>query len=143
VKDTKLRFYLINELPEKVILLPKKPFTETILKARELCPIHSRADAAKFVNQVQDTVAPTRWRQLYKAYQNSYWLSIEKTAFSPGPGCGLWEFVIIPYGLTGATQICQRGLDELFCEYHDCVDDYVDDVIIFSDDMDSHITDLR
>jgi len=29
--------------------------------------------------------------------------SIEKTVFSPGPGYGLWEFVVIPYGLTGAT----------------------------------------
>jgi len=68
--------------------------------------------------------------------------SIEKTAFSPGPGYGLWEFVVMPYGLTGATQTCQRGLDELFRECHDCVDNYVDDIIIFSDDMDSHKTDL-
>ena len=29
--------------------------------------------------------------------------SIEKTAFCPGPGYDLWEFVVMPYGLTGAT----------------------------------------
>ena len=44
---------------------------------------------------------------------------IEKIALSPGPGYGLWEFVVMPYGLTGATQTCQRGLDEIFRECHD------------------------
>ena len=63
---------------------------------------------------------------------------IEKTAFSPGPGYGLWEFTVMPYGLTGATQTCQRGLDEVL---RDCKD-YVDDCIIFSDDMSSHAMDL-
>ena len=57
--------------------------------------------------------------------------STEKTAFSPGPRYGLWEFVVMPYGLTGATHTCQCGLDESFHECHDCVDNYVDDIIIF------------
>ena len=73
--------------------------------------------------------------------KNAYWQfpmqgeSIEKTAFCPGPGYGLWEFVVMPHGLTGATQTCQRGLDELFRECHDWVNNYVDDIIIFSDDI--------
>ena len=58
--------------------------------------------------------------------------SIEKTAFCPGPGYGLWGFTVMPYGLTGATQTCQCGLDEVL---KDCVDNYVDDCIIFSVDM--------
>ena len=49
----------------------------------------------------------------------------------------------MPYGLTGATQTCQRGLDELLNDCRDCVDNYVDDFIVFSDDMESHILDLR
>ena len=57
---------------------------------------------------------------------------IEKTAFSPGPG----------YGLTGATQTCQRGLDEIFRECHDCADNYVDDIIVFSDEISFHKADL-
>ena len=69
--------------------------------------------------------------------------SIEKTAFSPCPEYGLWEFVVIPYGLTGATQTCQRALDELFHECHDCVDNYVDIIIVFSDNMESHKADLQ
>ena len=81
--------------------------------------------------------------------RSTYWqfpmhqLSIEKTAFCPGPGYGLWEFLVMPYGLTGATQTCQRGLDEIFCECNDCVDNYVDDIIVFSDDVNSHVSDLR
>ena len=80
--------------------------------------------------------------------KSAYWQfpvhkdSIEKTAFSPGPGYGLWEFTVMPYGLTGATQTCQRGLDEVLRDCKDCVDNYVDDCIIFSDDMASHVTDL-
>ena len=76
--------------------------------------------------------------------RSAYWQfpmhpsSIEKTAFSPGPGYGLWEFLVMPYGLTGATQTCQRALDAVFRECQDCVDNYVDDIIVFSDDMESH-----
>ena len=45
--------------------------------------------------------------------RSAYWQfpmgpdSIEKTAFCPGPGYGLWEFTVMPYGLTEATQTCQ------------------------------------
>ena len=81
--------------------------------------------------------------------RSAYWqfpmneTSIEKTAFTPGPGYGLWEFTVMPCGLTGATQTCQRGLDKLLNDCRDCVDNYADDFIVFSDDMESHISDLR
>jgi len=67
----------------------------------------------------------------------------EKTAFSPRPGYGLWEFVVVPYGLTRATQTCQCFLNELLWECYDYVDNYVDVIIIFLDDMNSHKADLR
>ena len=81
--------------------------------------------------------------------RSAYWQfpmeegSIEKTAFCPGPGYGLWEFTIMPYGLTGATQTCQRALDHILKSCKDCVDNYIDDIIVFSDDMESHVNDLR
>ena len=83
--------------------------------------------------------------------RSTYWqfpmhqFSIKKTDLSPGPGYGLWEFVVMQYGLTGATQTCQRGLDEIFCECHDCVNNYEDDIIIivFSVDIHSHKEYLR
>ena len=65
--------------------------------------------------------------------KSAYWQfpmdtgSIEKTAFCPGPGYGLWEFTVMPYGLTNATQTCQRGLDKVLKECKDCVDNYIDD----------------
>ena len=49
----------------------------------------------------------------------------------------------MPYGLTGATQTCQRCLDEIFRECHNCVDNYVDDIIVYSDDITSNKSDLR
>ena len=49
----------------------------------------------------------------------------------------------MPYGLTGATQTCQRSLDNILQNCKDCVDNYVDDCIVFSNDMDTHIKDLR
>jgi len=47
------------------------------------------------------------------------------------------------YGLTKATQTYQRCLDMVLqnCKY--CVDNYMDDCIVYSDGMQSHITDLR
>ena len=81
--------------------------------------------------------------------RSAYWQfpmqpqSVEKTAFCPGPGYGLWEFTRMPYGLTGATQTCQRGLDNILQDCKDCVDNYVDDCIVFSDNMATHIQDLK
>ena len=69
--------------------------------------------------------------------KSAYWQfpmeeqSIEKTAFCPGPGYGLWEFTRMPYGLTCATQTCQRGLDTILQNCKHCVDNYVDDCIVF------------
>ena len=66
--------------------------------------------------------------------------SIEKTAIHPGPGYGLWECTVLPNGLTGATQTCQCGLDNVLKHCKDCVDNYIDDCIVFSDNMVSHIS---
>ena len=81
--------------------------------------------------------------------KSAYWQfpmethSIEKTAFCPRPGYGLWEFTVMPYDLTCVTQTCQFGLDTILQNCKHCVDNYVDDCIVFSDDMTSHIQDLR
>ena len=81
--------------------------------------------------------------------RSAYWQfpmqkeSIEKTAFSPGQGYGLWEFTVMPYGLTGATQTCQQGLDTVLHDCKYCVDNYVDDIVVYSSDMTSHARDLQ
>ena len=61
--------------------------------------------------------------------------SIEKITFCPGPGYGLWESTVMPYGLTGATQTCQQGLDQVLKDCKDCVDNYIDNCIVFSDNI--------
>ena len=49
----------------------------------------------------------------------------------------------MPYDLTAATQTCQRGLDTVLNSCKCCVDNCVDDCIVYFDDMQSHITDLH
>ena len=69
--------------------------------------------------------------------------SVEKATFCPDPGYGLWEFLVMPYGLTGVTQTCQCGLDKILKDCKHCVDNYVDDCIIISEYIENHIKDLR
>ena len=73
VRDTELRFYLINALPERVAfqlkLLPKVNFVETISKARELCLIYSRTNTAEHVNPVHLTEEPNRFDRMEATLQ--------------------------------------------------------------------------
>ncbi len=81
--------------------------------------------------------------------QNAQWQfsmskkSTNKTVFCPGLDCGLWKFTVMHYGLNKATQTCQRGLDNILKHCKDCVDNYNDNCIVFSDNMESHISDLQ
>ena len=59
---------------------------------------------------------------------------IEKTAFSPGPGMGLYQFNRMPFGLTGAPgyfQLLMRGLS--------FVSTFIDDILIHSPDAETHV----
>ena len=69
--------------------------------------------------------------------------SKEKAAFSPGLGYGLWEITVMPYGLTGAIQTCQQGLDTVLHDCKYCVGNCVDDIVVLSSDMTSHARDLQ
>lgn len=57
LRESELRFYLINALPEKVSLQlklqPKCSYVETIARSKELLLIYSRAETLERVNQVQ------------------------------------------------------------------------------------------
>ena len=57
IRETELRFHLMNSLPEKVAfrlkLSPKGTYAETISKAREISLIYSRADKHHPVSQIQ------------------------------------------------------------------------------------------
>ena len=106
IRDTELRYHLTSALPDKIAfqlkLLPKQDYCQTISY-----PV-PRADGP------QQKLANKRVFSKMDL-KSAYWQfpmheeSIEKTAFSPGPGYGLWEFTVMPYGLTGAKEVWMRS----------------------------------
>ena len=66
----------------------------------------------------------------------------EKTAFSPGPGMGLFQFTRMPFGLCGAPSTFQRLMD-LVMRGLPFVTTYLDDVLIHSANEDLHKSHLQ
>ena len=62
----------------------------------------------------------------------------DKTAFSPGPGMGLYEFKVLPFGLTGGPSLFQRIMDQVLSGLDHCKENFIDDILVFSPDMESH-----
>ena len=65
-----------------------------------------------------------------------------KTAFSPRPGMGLFEFNRMPFGLNGAPGTKQRLMDKLL-EGMNCAMGYIDDILVYSSSVESHKKNLR
>jgi len=65
-----------------------------------------------------------------------------KTAFSPGPGMGLYEFCCMPFGLTGAPGSFQRLMDTVLHGLPFVVI-YLDDILIHSADPIEHAAHLQ
>ena len=66
----------------------------------------------------------------------------EKTAFSPGPGMGSFEFSRMPFGLCGAPSSFQRLMDKVMRGLP-FVSTYIDDVLIHSTDDEMHAKHLN
>ena len=60
-----------------------------------------------------------------------------KTAFSPGPGMGLFQFTRMPFGLSNAPGSFQRLMDKV-CRGFPFVTTYLDDVLIHSVTIEQH-----
>ena len=75
--------------------------------------------------------------------QSGYWQipehprDREKTAFSPGPGMGLFQFCRMPFGLSGAPGSFQRFMDKILrgLSY---VTIYLDDILVHPADEETH-----
>ena len=67
---------------------------------------------------------------------------IEKTAFSPGPGMGLYQFNRMPFGLTGAPGSFQRLMDKIMRGLP-FVSTFIDDILVHSPDAEIHVDHLR
>ena len=63
----------------------------------------------------------------------------EKTAFSTGEG--LYEFNVLPFGLTTAPSTFQRTLEFILMDVAHCLV-YIDDVIVFSETFEDHLKEL-
>lgn len=80
--------------------------------------------------------------------QSGYWqLPVNssdraKTAFSPGPGLGLFQFRRMPFGLSGAPASFQRLMDTILRDLP-FVTTYLDDVLIHSASIEEHERHLK
>lgn len=63
---------------------------------------------------------------------------VQKTAFYPGPGIGLYQFKQMPFGLTGAPGSFQRLMDKIMRDLS-FVTTYIDDVLVHSERHKVHL----
>ena len=63
------------------------------------------------------------------------------TAFSAPQGHYGW--IVLPFGLKNAPQIFQRRMDQVFRKLKDFCIVYVDDILIYSDNLEQHINHLE
>lgn len=69
--------------------------------------------------------------------------SKEKTAFGIS-GKGLFQFKVMPFGLSNASQTQQRFMDRLFPpEYEGKIFTYLDDIVICNSSFDEHLSSLK
>lgn len=66
----------------------------------------------------------------------------EKTAFRTP--IGNFHYTVMPFGLKNAGATYQRAMTVIFHDMmHDCLEDYVDDVVVKSKESSQHVNDLR
>ncbi|GJP42752.1 hypothetical protein CLOM_g2287 [Closterium sp. NIES-68] len=68
--------------------------------------------------------------------------SINKTAFRTRYGS--YEYLVLPFGLTNALATFQAKMNDILCSLlEECVVMYLDDILIYSRDMQQHVQHLR
>lgn len=66
--------------------------------------------------------------------------SIEWTTFICPQGH--YEWLVMPFGLKNTPAVFQRKMDQIFSKYTDFICVYIDDILIFSDDITQHVKHL-
>jgi len=100
-----------------------------------------------YPDEVADRIGDAKFFSTFDLFQGYYQVAVrrrdrEKTAFCPGPGMGLFEFARMPFGLCNAPATFQRLMDRVLAGLP-FVMVYVDDVLIFSRDIDEHVAHLE
>ena len=99
------------------------------------------------VDEVQDRLAGSTVFSTLDL-QSGYWqmpvnpADMDKTAFSPGAGFGLYQFCRMPFGLCNAPSSFQRMMDKIFRGLS-FVSTYLDDILIHSPDEEQHKVHLQ
>ncbi|MCF8704118.1 reverse transcriptase family protein, partial [Corynebacterium sp. MC-02] len=99
-------------------------------------------DKSELLNRIQG-------KRIFSKFdcKSGYWQvkmhpdSIEWTAFTCPEGH--FEWLAMPFGLKTAPPIFQRKMDEIFGEYKKFVLVYVDDILVFSRDLQEHLGHLQ
>jgi hypothetical protein len=97
------------------------------------------------IDEMLDRLGQTRYFSTMDLASGYWQIEVDekeksKTAFSTGQG--LYEFNVLPFGLTGAPSTFQRIMDYILMDVpHAMV--YIDDIIVYSVSFDQHLTDLR
>jgi len=52
---------------------------------------------------------------------------------------GLYEWLVMPFGLKNAPAIFQRKMDDCFQQYSQFITAYIDDILIFSENEHDHL----
>jgi len=80
--------------------------------------------------------------------KSGYWqvemdsASVEKTAFITASG--LYEFLCLPFGLKNAAASFQRLMEQVLREHKNkCCMVYIDDIIVYSPDIQTHLHHLK
>lgn len=138
-----------------VLMVPKSDGTwRFCLDCRKLNAVtKGDAYAIPYIPQILDSLKQAKYISSVD-FKSSFWQiglhkdSQEKTSFTV-PGRGLFKFKVMPFGLCGAPARQQRLMDSLF-GYPFCSDItngivfvYVDDVIIVSEDFETHLALLQ
>lgn len=99
------------------------------------------------INDVLSQLGKNRWFTVLDLKSGFHQIplkesDIEKTAFSVNHG--KYEFTRLPFGLKNAPSIFQRAIDDILREYIGkiCLI-YIDDIIIFSEDEESHTENIK
>ncbi|KAJ9553340.1 hypothetical protein OSB04_017385 [Centaurea solstitialis] len=164
--ENPLQFWVKNQITAKLEMKDKekeirvKPMRynpedqkEFMIQTKELLDLklirisHSPHSSPAFMVRKHSEIARGKARMIFSKFdcKSGFWQikmhpdSILYTSFSTPQG--QYEWLVMPFGLKYAPQIFQRKMDSIFKDY-DFIFVYVDDVLIYSDNIESHLKHL-
>jgi hypothetical protein len=105
------------------------------------------AYALPMINVILALLAKAKYRSKFDLLSGYYQIPLAKNsrAYTAFPcELGLFEFCVMPMGLTNATATFQRFMDFIFADINGIFEaHFLDDIFIFSDNLRDHVAHLR